>query len=158
MPKVHRLKAGKDYPAQNIKKGSTYYKWTLFHRPVQRSATPPKPWQLTGSDFLQRQYILADQIENLTTEELTEDLRDELVATAREMGEECQEKFDNMPEGLQQGSTGELLEERANACEEWASDMEAVEIPEKDDDDSEDEHGEKMNSALDELLGCEYSG
>ena len=42
----------------------------------------------------------------------------------RELGSEQQEKYDNMPEGLQQGDTGQMLEERASNCESWADEIE----------------------------------
>ena len=50
MPKVNRQKAGKDYPAEGIKKGELYYSWQFRTGPVHRSATPPRPSQLTGSE------------------------------------------------------------------------------------------------------------
>lgn len=44
-----------------------------------------------------------------------------LAEQVREFGEEQQGKFDNMPEGLQQGDTGQLLEERASNMEQAAT-------------------------------------
>lgn len=43
----------------------------------------------------------------------------------RNLGSEQQEKFDNMPYGLQQGDVGQLLENRANECEDKASEIES---------------------------------
>ena len=44
----------------------------------------------------------------------------------RELGQECQDKFDNIPEGLQQGDTGQLLENRAQECEAKADELESA--------------------------------
>jgi DNA repair ATPase RecN len=44
----------------------------------------------------------------------------------RTLGEEQQEKLENMPEGLQQGDTGQLLQERADNCESWAGEIESA--------------------------------
>ena len=42
----------------------------------------------------------------------------------RELGSEQQEKYDNMPGGLQQRDNGQMLEERASNCESWADEIE----------------------------------
>lgn len=153
MPRVHKQVARKDYEREGIKKGDVYYKWTL--RPggfgkgtLYRSTTPPKPWQLTSSPFLQELYMLEDRVSNL------EDLSDieELISEIRSLGEEEESKLYNMPDSLQSSPTGELLQERYDACEEWASELESIEIPE---DDASEEYRE---AALDEARNCLYPG
>jgi len=134
MPRVHHRKARKDYPASGIKKGDMYYTWDLKTGPrssiTYRQLTPPKPWQLTSSPFLQEYYRLQHAIENLVAESAEdleaqmENLRGEIEALA----EETREKFDNMPEGLQQGDIGQLLEERADGLDSWVSDLEGVDL------------------------------
>lgn len=46
--------------------------------------------------------------------------------TIRELGEECSEKRDNMPDQLQDCGSGELLEGRANACESLSEALETA--------------------------------
>jgi hypothetical protein len=46
---------------------------------------------------------------------------------AREVGSEYQDAFDNMPEGLNQGETGQALEEVAQELESWADEIESWE-------------------------------
>lgn len=160
MPRVHTQRAAKDYPEQGIEKGEIYYKWTL--RPggpysrgtTYKSKTFPKPWQLTSSEFLQRQYMLEDRLQELTEEDLLNGELESIASDIRELGEEQQEKFDNMPEGLQQGSTGEMIEERACNCEAWADEVENVEVPEQDSENYED----TMAVALLEAQGIGYPG
>lgn len=179
MPRVHTLKANKAYPDIGIEKGDTYYKWST--RPggrgkgiIHRSKTYPKPQQLTSSDFLIQMYDLQDRLNELSADETLGDERQSIADDIRSLGEEQQEKLDNMPEGLQQGSSGETLQSRVDACEDWASEIEAVEVPEKPDEDAEPEgdvDGEEtededpmdvwqseIESALEEIQQCTYQG
>lgn len=121
MARLHHRKARKDYPAQGIAKGDMYYFAQIKTGPrssrIIRSLTKPRPSQLTVSEFngwlgdLQEiEFPAINSIEGLS----------ETAENIREFGQEQRDKFDNMPEGLQQGSTGELLEERAGGCDEWA--------------------------------------
>jgi len=128
MPRVHKRKARKAYPKEGIKKGQEYWTWKTrvtvgksFRGIVHRSATPPSRAQLTNSDYLRSVYSLFDA-EHPTT---PDDLR-QMAESLREIGQEQQEKYDNMPEGLQQGDTGQMLEERANACDSSADELETL--------------------------------
>lgn len=162
MPRVHQLTANKDYPDKGIKKGDKYYKWTT--RPggrgkgiVHRQLTYPRPQQLTSSDFLIQMYDLQDRINDVDVTSL-EDERDNIAEDIRALGDEQQNKLDNMPEGLQQGSSGEMLQSRVDGCEAWASDVENVDIPDREDYADDDEYAEAMEQALQELQNCSYSG
>ena len=125
MPRVAKRKARKDYPNSGIKKGDEYYYWKVKTGPasgcVCRSKTPPTPSQLNTGFAGQVGEIEA----SLDAAEDVEGIRS-VIDEIRELGEEQQGKFDNMPEGLQQGDTGQLLEERAGQCEEWASNIESA--------------------------------
>lgn len=156
MPRVHKLTAAKDYPDKGIKKGDTYYKWTT--RPggrgkgiVHRQVTYPRPQQLTSSEFMIAVYDIEDRISALIADDDLGGERDSIVDDIRALGEEQSEKRDGMPDSLQEGPTGELLQERADACDQWATDLENVNVP---DDGDEDE----KQSAVDELQGCNYPG
>lgn len=127
MARVHKRTARKAYPNQGIKVGDVYYKWTL--RPggrgkgtMYRSLTPPTPAQLTNSDFMRSVYAFDDDI---SAAETPDDL-EEVINGIRELGDEQGEKLGNMPDSLQNGPTGELLQERADNCDQWASDLESA--------------------------------
>lgn len=127
MARVRSQKAAKDYPEIGVKKGDTYYKWSRkipsgggWIGRTFKSATFPKRSQLTSSAFLGQVYDLEDAI---SAAEGPDDL-ESIASDIRQLGDEQTEKFDNMPEGLQQGSTGDLLTERAQQCEEWADAVE----------------------------------
>lgn len=126
MARVHHRKAAKDYPQQGIAKGDMYYYVKIKTGPrtsrEMRSKTPFKRSQLTSSDYQAQLYDWEDSKAEISDMESAQEFAD----TIRSLGEEQQEKLDNMPEGLQQGSTGEMLTERAEACEQAASEIEDI--------------------------------
>lgn len=127
MPKVHRVTANKDHPAYGIAKGTLHYTWTLKTGPRSsqtfRQVKPPRPSQLTTSEFLGKIGDLChDGFDNV---EDGDSLR-EIAEEVRGWGEEEQGKLDAMPDGLQQGPTGETLRERAEGCDAWADEIDSA--------------------------------
>lgn len=137
MPRVKQVKAAKDYPNHGIKKGDVHYTWSLMTGPRSsrtfRQIAPPRPSQLTTSEFLGTIGDIGLEFDELAHDDGLPDSLREIAERIRECGQEQQDKYDNMPEGLQQGDTGQLLEERASGCDEWASNIEqaADELAEK---------------------------
>jgi len=126
MAKVEVRKARKDYPREGIKAGDTYYYTKLKLQRggmVKRSKTPFKPSQLTNSPFKSGWLAVQEDWEE-------SDKGGEAIRAAAEaltsLGEEARSSFGNMPEGLQQGDTGQQLEARADACENAASELESL--------------------------------
>lgn len=157
MPKVTFVKcARKDN--QVVKKGESYYWWAFRFGGKRYSKTPPKQSQLTQSDFLGRMYELSERIQVLTFESLEDEIEG-IVSEIRELGEEQEEKLSNMPEQLQYAPSGETLQSRIDGCEEWANELENIDIELPDGDNHEDEDKEnKMEEILAEVQGCEYQG
>jgi hypothetical protein len=126
MAKIHHRKARKDYPEAGIKKGDMYYYCAMKTGPrsskVMRQLTPFKPWQTTTSAFFAALWQWEDEFQRM---EGLDDV-EEMLIQLRDIGEEEQQKFDNMPEGLQMGDTGQMLEERATACETAADEIESI--------------------------------
>lgn len=126
MARVHHRRANKDHPDAGILKGDMYYTARIKTGPRSsltiKQKTPIKPSQLTSSEYLSTLYGLQEQMSDLA------DPGDagEIIDALRELGQEQRDKFDNMPEGLQQGDTGQLLEERADACESAADEIETL--------------------------------
>src|SRR5437870_694874 len=122
MPRVTQVTAAKDYPEKGIKKGEKCYVWRvrLQRGGVDcRSKTYPRPSQLNYGFTGQ----LGDIVEDMGKCTDVDDLRS-IGEQLKELGEQCQESFDNMPEGLQQGDTGQLLEERSDGLSSWADAVE----------------------------------
>lgn len=153
MPRVHTVKkARKNYPDSKIKKGDTYYWWKFRFGGKIKSKTYPRRSQLTQSGFLQTLYELQDNMS--FDRENIEDDRDSLVGELESLRDECQDSLDNMPEHLQESSSsGELLQERIDALEEWISELENVDI-DIDEDLAEKEKESRTDEIVEELEGC----
>lgn len=168
MPRVTTVnKAQKDQGAcgkcgNEIKVGSSYRWWKFRYggRRV-RCAKPecaPKASDLTQSAFYSTLADLTDRLQGALDDfrgggdasDLSSELSD-IASEVRTLGEECQEKLDNMPEGLQQGDTGQLLQTRAEECDSKADDLEnaASELDsfEISDDDDENEQADARDQA-----------
>lgn len=157
MARAHHVKrARQDNPA--VKKGSEYWWWAFMvggrGGPKHYSAKPPRPSQLTSSEFLSAAYALGEQAADFeddgegTWHDEFDSLRDDLAGEWESLADEQDEKRDNMPEGLQDGPVGELLEERGEACRAVASELENLDR--SDFEDSDD--------ACNALAECEYQG
>lgn len=154
MPRVTHVKAAaKDHPAAGIKKGESYYWWKFRFGGKHMSKTPPRPSQLTQSDFLSTQLELEERIGDLKADTF-EDLKGEvesIVEEIRRLGEEQADKIGNLPDSFQQGPTGELLQGRADGCEEWADALEGVDldVDEPTEDDATEAMDEKKPTMTD---------
>lgn len=147
MPRVTFVKkARKDNSV--CKRGESYYWWKFRYGGKRYSLTAPRPSQLTQSPYYSTIRSASESVsdwfaENHETTEV-DDFRNEIVAVVEDAADECQESLDNMPESLQQGPTGELLQERIEVCEAAASDLGGIDcdfetsIDEEDDPDEEE--------------------
>lgn len=143
-------KAQKDNKEAGIKAGESYYWWSFKRGGKRYSKTPPKRSQLTQSNFYGSVYDLEDDIiANATADDGLAGVRDEVTAALQDIADQCQESLDNMPEGLQQGSTGELLQERIDAMESAISEFDGLELDEPSDDDLDWPEKEKDESDAD---------
>ena len=168
MAKVHCVeKARKDNSV--CKKGETYYWWSTritvgksYVSKKHLSKTFPKRSQLTNSEFLGQMYdIEDDRLGKLNQAGFAsaEDLRAEVDSIAediRTLGEEQEDKRGNMPEGLQEGSTGEMLQERSNACKAMAYALEAIDFDY--DEELNGEFEEWLEGKIDEVNQISYEG
>lgn len=118
--------AAKDYPHHGITKGEKHWFVRLKIGPRSskelRQKTPFSRSQLTTSEYLSALYDWEDDLASFSDMDDAQDMADRI----RTLGEEQQEKFDNMPEGLQQGDSGQTLEARAAACEAAAEAIEEI--------------------------------
>ena len=154
MPRVTFVKkARKDNVA--VMKGESYYHWAFMiggrGGPKHYSATRPLPSQLTSSAYLSQAYSLTESLpDEITTKDDWEALRDELSCLIEDLGSECMTSLDNMPEGLQQGDTGQLLQERSDACDNAIAELENIEFD--DDDENFEFYMDDVIQVLDEVV------
>lgn len=160
MTRAHFVKkARKAYRNDGIKKGESYYWWKFRHGAKQRSKIRPRQSQLTQSEFWSTVYSCREQIEDVPGCTDLESVRDDVVSQLELMRDEIEGRKDNMPEGLQEGSTGQMLEERMNALDECVSALQDVDCSGDEDGDEEEEslESEAKDSLLDAIDGisCE---
>lgn len=126
MARPQQRTAAKDYPNSGIVKGDTYWYVKIKTGPrssrVLRQKNPFRRSQLTSSDYLGQLYDWEDTKSGLSDMDDAQQLADDI----RALGEEQTAKYESMPEGLQQGDTGQMLEARASACETAAGDIEEI--------------------------------
>lgn len=126
MARPEQRTARKDYPRHGIKKGDRYWYVSLKTGPKSsrelRQIAPFNRAQLTTSEFLITMYGLEDRLNTLTNLDDLDDIKTELET----LRDETQEKFNNMPEGLQQGATGEQLTSRINGCDAAINEIEEL--------------------------------
>jgi hypothetical protein len=163
MPKVFRVESARKSPGkcsrcgEEIAAGSPYVWWQFRFRGKTvrcgKAECGPKPADLTSSEYQKAIYALHDnyKFEGATLDDL-ESERDNAVSDIESLRDETQEKLDNMPEGLQQGNSGTLLQERVDALESAVSDLENVEFDELDDAGEEDQSEDAKKQRLDEFL------
>lgn len=130
MARAHFVKkARRAYRAEGIKKGESYWWWKFKRGTKQRSKTQPRPSQLTQSEFWGAVYDLQERLDGLTESDGAESVRSEIeciIDEIRSLGSDQLDKQGNMPESLQQSETGELLENRATGCDDWADNVESA--------------------------------
>ena len=136
---------------------ASYWTWSLCYggRHQKRYAKQrPRPSQTTASEFLSALYAIQESMEDAEPTDADDfvSMRDAWAEEIRELGDQQTEKFDNMPPGLQDGDTGQLLQERADAMEQWAGEVESVEVDTEDDSDTVEN---LITAAMDEIRGTD---
>lgn len=137
MARAHFVKsARKAIPHAKIKVGDSYYWWKFRYGGRFVSKTPPKPSQLTQSEYLQAVYgaeeEFTDLVEGFRRNKKDFDLLaladaiDSIAQTFHDQSEECQCKLDSMPQQLQDTNSGELLQNRIAAADDTASGLECL--------------------------------
>lgn len=160
MPKVtHVKKARRALPDHDIKVGDEYWWWSSKmgrYFVKHYSKTPPKPSQLTGSEFhrtlLEIEEDYQNQTEFQTADDLSSALQD-IYDRVESLKNETQDKLDNMPEGLQQGPTGEMLQNRVDELDTWLSEIDPNDMPDREDFESDEDFKAELESKWQDVMG-----
>lgn len=145
-----------------INKGDSYYRGEVNFGPtfIRCNKCKLQPWEVTSSDY-QRE---AGRIINTWDQEysLDESGIEELVSALSSIGDDLEERLDNMPENLQESPNAELLRERMDAVESAISDLECIDFEDlmneaveevwegPDDDEGEDDEDPTYYDLLDD--------
>lgn len=148
MSRVHFVKAAaKDYPQAEVKKGEPYYWWKPFRMAKRISKERPRPSQVASSDYAIGVLMAVEALEAWEGAWEESD-RDDLVGVLEELRDTEQEKFDNMPEGFQQGDTGMMIEEKISSLDEWISELQGLEFTENNEYEGETPLEQAMSTAI----------
>ncbi len=133
MARAHFVKkARKDHPAAGIKAGESYYWWAFMSGgrggAKRFSKTPPKPSQLTQSEFWGAIYGLQESSQSVPDFDELESKRDSLVDELNDIKSETEDKLNNMPDGLRDGGSGQILQERVDSLDGSIGEIENVDI------------------------------
>lgn len=130
MARLHFVKkARKADKAAGIKKGDSYYWWSLRYSKMSRgvihkSKTKPPRSRLTTSAYYGVVWDTEDAIAATAPEaDALRSACEDAASALDELAGEQEEKLNNMPDALQSAPTGELLNERKEACENAAQEL-----------------------------------
>lgn len=131
--------ARKDYPQNGISKGEQYWFCQIKTGPrtsrTLRQKAPFKRSQLTSSDFLSQVYDIEDDLSSLTCRDDAEDI----VSRLRDLADEQDDRFNNMPENLQSSEIGQKLETRRDGCQSAADEIEEIKDREFDEPETDED-------------------
>lgn len=176
MARIERIKKsarGKDLKCSKCGKpinvGDEYLKATPYKRsPIIRcTSCGLKSYETSGSEYVKECGSLVEDWRDSFS--ANADGVSEIVSTLEDLRDQCQESLDNMPEALQSGDTGQMLQDRidnlesvieelnnideedcrSEAEEEVATDMGEYD-PDSDDYKSEEDYQNAFDEALDD--------
>jgi len=147
---------------EEIAVGQSYFTWQRRYGGPQYLHTTcrrPRPTELSDRKTAQIEEAVLDVVwpdatfdaDDLTgcVEAYLSDLQttvQDVAAVVREVGEEYQASYDNLPENFQYGATGEAMESVAQELESKADDLESWE-PDSTEPDYPDEPGDEADEA-----------
>lgn len=129
-----RYKIDRSQPADEtdeilINVGESYYTWCFYGGQPIYSRNRPRPSQLTNNSFYQELYSIQEKIDDYEPED-TDDVAsfvEEVIGDLESLRDECQERFDNIPEQLQESSDGaQILQQRIEDLEGAISEFENI--------------------------------
>ena len=137
MPRVYRVKKCRKPQGTcskcgaKIEKGDPYVYWQFAYSPVSvRCASPscyPKSSELTRSEFYSTLYEIQERNVPDELDEM-ESFIEEIKGDLETLRDEQQEKLDNMPDGLRDGDTGQLLQERYDNVDNAVNELESIDL------------------------------
>lgn len=117
--------ARKAIPSAGIEVGQPYYWWKFRFGGKHVSKTYPKQSQLTQSEFLSQMYDINDRLQAVDADNAADEVA-EIISELEDIASELVDKLGNMFGSLQYSPTGELLQERIDAVNDMASELENI--------------------------------
>lgn len=163
MPRVKTIQKARKAQGQcgkcgcKINKGDAYRKWAFRfggrHVRCMKPECSPKQSDLTNSPFLSTLYKIQETTFDGEDASDLESQRDKVVGELQSLLDDTQGSLDNMPEGLQQGSTGEMLQERISTLEDAINTLENVDctIEDKEEDETDKDFETRSKDRVQEI-------
>lgn len=156
--------ARKNYPEHGINKGEPYYWWKFRFGGKHYSKTPPKPSQLTQSEFWSQVFEFQERELEIsipddgsldTLKENADAVVEEIRQDIESLRDEQQEKFDALPENFQDADTGQRIQGRIDALDEAISELENIDtdFEEGEDDEEPDDKKSRIEDRITEIVG-----
>jgi len=152
MPKVNRVEHARKPQGKCSKCGTDIisgapYVWWKFRYGGRRvrctkPECQPKPSDLTQSEYLSTVYEWQERTFEFDCREDVESAKEEMAGEIETLRCELEEKLDNMPEGLRDGDTGQLLQERIASLQEAQDAIESIEVEIEGEEPEEPERAE----------------
>ena len=164
MAKIEKPVARKEYKCSKcsevIKKGDQYWKGISFRRlPIIRCLKCGiYRWECSSSDYTQSIGRICDCWKD--DYELGVDTAQEIADELTNIQDDCQDRLDNMPYGLQEGDAGQLLQERIDTLSDVIRELESIDydsILEEANADTEGEDNETEEEYLARVKECAES-
>lgn len=157
MGKITKVKKSrKEYTCsrcgKKIEIGSPYLRGDLnFSRPIIRCCKCGlEHWEVTTSDY---QLNVGEIIHRWNEHyEPNEDGVQSIIEELETIRDDLQDRLDNMPEGLQQGDSGALLQDRIDSLDSAIVDLESIETD--DEDESAEDMEDRISEEIDNALNC----
>ncbi len=160
MARAHFVKKARKAHEGGIKKGDSYWWWAFMvggrGGPKHYSKTQPRASQLTQSAYYAAIADIQDDLAALSADDSLGDSISNIADRLNELADEQEEKKGNLPDSLQEAPSGELLQERADACRSAAGELEGINSDAgcKDEDESDDDY---WQARLDEAQAVDIS-
>lgn len=146
---IYVRRARKAHPG-GIRRGESYFHWKPYRQARRTSKARPKPSQLARSPFLAALLRIQEGLPTAGDPQDVAGAFDDAANDLEALAQDQEDSLANMPESLQQGDVGQLLERRSDVCRCLAEDLEraADEISSAEDD------GLDVQQIIDDALGA----
>lgn len=135
-----------------IQKGDAYLRGDLnFARPIIRCCSCGlESWEVTTSDY---QLSVGELVYRWQSNyDASEEGRDSIVSDLEDIKSDLEYKLDNMPDGLRDGDTGCLLQDRIDCIDSDISELENIDC-DQEEDESDEDYQERLTQEIEEALG-----
>lgn len=162
MAKVHFVKSSRkeykdSFTGETVGVGESYYWWAFRFQPRKVSKTPPKPSQLTQSEFWQTVYGIQEKIEDMVANETIADQLGSIKDDVETLKDETGDKVNNIPDNLQNSQTAELLQFRVDSLQEWYDNLDGIDT-DIEEGLSDEEKEKRYQEILEEIQSQTYEG